>query len=194
MGRPLPGTRMAILDEDGCTLPAGKKGQLAVLLPNPQLMIGYWNDPERTAATRSSHLGTEFFLTGDMASMDEDGYIFYAGRVDDIISSAGYRIGPMEVENALMEHPDVVECAVVGSPDPERGEVVKAFVLLRPDARPGDDLARELQEYVKRTTAPYKYPRIIEFVDQLPKTASGKLLRRVLRNREYQDKLGRIPA
>lgn len=194
MGRPLPGTRMAILDDDGYPLPAGGKGQLAVQLPHPQLMIGYWNDPGRTAGTRTRHQGVEYFLTGDMASMDQDGYIFYAGRVDDVIGSAGYRIGPMEVENALMEHPAVVECAVVGSPDAERGEVVKAFVMLRPGVRPGDELARELQEHVKRTTAPYKYPRIVEFVEQLPKTASGKLLRRVLRNREYQDKPGRAPA
>lgn len=194
MGRPLPGTRMAILDDDGCPLPPGSKGQLAVQLPHPQLMIGYWNDPERTAGTKTRYQGTEFFLTGDMAGMDEDGYIFYAGRVDDIIGSAGYRIGPMEVENALMEHSAVVECAVVGSPDAERGEVVKAFVILRPGVRAGDDLARELQEHVKRITAPYKYPRIIEFVEQLPKTASGKLLRRVLRNQEYQENLGRAPA
>ena len=131
------------------------------------------------------HDGVEYFLTGDMAYIDEDGYIYYTGRADDIISSAGYRIGPMEVENALIEHPAVIECAVIGSPDPERGEIVKAFIVLRPDFEPSDTLTKALQEHVKRVTAPYKYPRRVEFVAELPKTASGKLLRRVLREREY---------
>jgi len=185
MGRSLPGTTMAVLDPDGAPVPVGERGQLAVELPNPQLMLGYRDDPERTAATRARHDGVEYFLTGDMAWMDDEGYLFYAGRADDIISSAGYRIGPMEVENALIEHPAVVECAVVGSPDAERGEIVKAFVLLRAPAVPDEALVRELQEHVKRITAPYKYPRAIEFVDELPKTVSGKLLRRVLRDREY---------
>ena len=112
--------------------------------------------------------------------------MFYAGRSDDIISSAGYRIGPMEVENALLEHPAVLESAVVGSPDPERGEVVKAFILLRPGFIPSDDLVTDIQDHVKRVTAPYKYPRLIKFVEALPKTVTGKLLRRQLRDQEYQ--------
>ena len=186
MGRPLPGSAVAILDESGKPLPAGEKGQLAIVMPNPQTMLGYWNDPKRTAATRVHHHGIEYFLTGDMACMDEDGYVFYAGRSDDIISSAGYRIGPMEVENALLEHPAVLESAVVGSPDPERGEVVKAFILLRPGFIPSDDLVTDIQDHVKRVTAPYKYPRLIEFVEALPKTVTGKLLRRQLRDQEYQ--------
>jgi len=157
-------------------------------------MIGYWNDPVRTATTRVHHNGVEYFLTGDMASMDDEGYVFYAGRSDDIISSAGYRIGPMEVENALLEHPAVLESAVVGSPDPERGEVVKAFVLLRPGVNPSDDLVREIQEHVKRTTAPYKYPRLVEFVHELPKTVTGKLLRRQLRDVEYQRRANMAPS
>ena len=194
MGRPLPGSSVAILDETGKPLPAGERGQLAVVMPNPQAMIGYWNDPARTATTRVHHNGVEYFLTGDMASMDDDGYVFYAGRSDDIISSAGYRIGPMEVENALLEHPAVLESAVVGSPDPERGEVVKAFVLLRPGVNPSDDLVREIQEHVKRTTAPYKYPRLVEFVHELPKTVTGKLLRRQLRDEEYQRRANMAPS
>ena len=120
-----------------------------------------------------------------MAHMDSDGFIFYEGRVDDIISSAGYRIGPTEVENALQEHPAVIECAVVSSPDAERGEIVKAFVILRQGFEPSAALARELQEHVKRITAPYKYPHSIEFLDELPKTPTDKLLRRVLRDAEY---------
>ena len=185
MGRPLPGCQMAILDEQGQLLPAGERGQLALALPNPQLMLGYWNDPQRTAMTRATHHGQEFFLTGDMARMDEDGYIYYEGRADDIISSAGYRIGPTEVENALSEHPAVLECAVVGSPDPVRGEVVKAFIVLRAGHMPDEALIQDFQEHVKRTTAPYKYPREISFVEDLPKTVTGKLLRRVLRDAEY---------
>jgi acetyl-CoA synthetase len=118
-----------------------------------------------------------------MVRQDADGYLFYEGRADDIISSAGYRIGPMEVENALAEHPVVQESAAVGKPDAERGEIVKAFVVLKQGVAGTPQLAAELQEHVKRTTAPYKYPREIEFVAELPKNASGKLLRRVLRGR-----------
>lgn len=194
MGRPLPGTSMAVLDDEGQPLPVNRSGQLAVRLPNPQVMLGYWNDAARTASAMVDYDGTRYFLTGDMAHIDEDGYIFYDGRADDVISSAGYRIGPMEVENALIEHPAVLECAVVGSPDAERGEIVKAFVALRPGHVPDDALARALQEHVKRVTAPYKYPRAIEFVEALPKTASGKLMRRVLRDREYAAHAAQQPA
>ncbi len=185
MGRPLPGTETAVLDEHNVPLPPGERGQLAIKLPNPQLMLGYWNEPARTAATRATHDGQEYFLTGDVALMDADGYLYYEGRTDDIISSAGYRIGPMEVENALMEHPAVLELAAVAAPDAERGEIVKAFVVLRPSFAPSDDLAKELQEHVRRTTAPYKYPRAVVFVADLPKTATGKVLRRVLKEQEF---------
>lgn len=185
MGRALPGCRMAVLDPGGRPVPAGERGELALVLPNPQLMLGYWEEPERTARTMASHDGVDYFLTGDLARMDADGFVFYEGRVDDIISSAGYRIGPTEVENALQEHPAVTECAVVGSPDAERGEIVKAFVVLRRGFAPSEELKRELQEHVKATTAPYKYPRSIEFSPELPKTATGKLLRRLLRDAEY---------
>ena len=118
--------------------------------------------------------------------MDSDGYLFFAGRDDDLINSSGYRIGPMEVENALMEHEAVLECAVAASPDPVRGEVVKAFIILNADATPGDALAKELQDFTKALTAPYKYPRKIAFVDSLPKTTTGKIQRRILKQREFE--------
>jgi len=172
MGKPLPGVEIAILD-----------GQLAIRLPNPQIMLGYWNEPERTAAGKTRVGGAEYWLTGDVVRRDEDGYLFYEGRADDIISSAGYRIGPMEVENALLEHPAVQESAAVGKPDAERGEIVKAFVVLKAGYAATPQLAADLQEHVKRTTAPYKYPREVEFAAELPKNASGKLLRRELRGR-----------
>jgi len=172
MGRPLPGIGIALLDR-----------QLAIRLPNPQMMLGYWNEPERTAAGKTRVGGAQYWLTGDVVRQDEDGYLFYEGRADDIISSAGYRIGPMEVENALLEHAAVQESAAVGKPDAARGEIVKAFVVLKPGHAATAQLAAELQEHVKRTTAPYKYPREIEFVAELPKNASGKLLRRVLREK-----------
>jgi acetyl-CoA synthetase len=186
MGRPLPGTSAAVLDEAGNPLPAGRRGELAIGLPNPQVMLGYWNEPQRTAATRTTSMGREYFLTGDLVTMDADGYLFYEGRTDDIISSAGYRIGPMEIENALIEHPAVLESAAVASPDAERGEIVKAFVVLRPGHRPSAALATELQEHVKQATAPYKYPRAVEFVADLPKTATGKIMRRMLKNAELE--------
>jgi acyl-coenzyme A synthetase/AMP-(fatty) acid ligase len=175
MGKPMPGIDIALLD-----------GQLAIRLPNPQVMLGYWNEPERTAAGKTTVDGAEYWLTGDVVRVDADGYLFYEGRADDIISSAGYRIGPMEVESALLEHPAVQESAAVAKPDAERGEIVKAFVVLKSGIHPTAGLTAELQEHVKRTTAPYKYPREIEFVEELPKNPSGKLLRRELRDREYQ--------
>ena len=186
MGRPLPGTQMATLDDDGVPQSPGVSGQLALRLPNPQLMLGYWNDPERTAGTRSTHDGVDYFLTGDMATIDTDGYITYDGRTDDIISSAGYRIGPLEVENALIEHPAVLESAAVGSPDKERGEIVKAFIVLADGFTPSDDLIVELQAHVRASTAPYKYPRAIAFVPSLPKTVTGKILRRELKADELK--------
>ena len=125
-------------------------------------------------------------MTGDRAVRDEDGYLWFTGRADDVILSAAYRIGPFEVESALLEHAAVAESAVVGKPDPDRGQIVKAFVVLRPGHAGGDALARELQEHVKRVTAPYKYPREIEFVDELPKTRSGKIRRVELRKLEEE--------
>ena len=185
MGKPIPGTRFEILGEDGSVLGDGEEGQLAMQLPNPQFMLGYWNNPARTQEAIKRVAGTDYWLTGDLAVRDSEGYLFYTGRADDIISSAGYRIGPTEVENALIEHPAVVESAVVARPDQERGEIVKAFIVLRAGFQPSDKLVEELQRHVQRVTAPYKYPRQIAFVDTLPKNASGKLLRRALRDQEY---------
>lgn len=185
MGRSAPGTEMAVIDEEGRRLPPETPGLLAVRLPNPQIMLGYWKDPERTAQCRLQGPDGVWFLTGDRAVEGADGWFGFFGRSDDVINSAGYRIGPLEVENALIEHPAVQECAVVPSPDEERGEVVKAFVVLRPGAYGTPDLARELQEFVKTLTAPYKYPRRVEFIDELPKNASGKILRRELKAREF---------
>ena len=155
-------------------------GDLALRGDPPSLFREYWKNPEETASCRRG----DWYLTGDRARRDEDGYLWFVGRADDLIISAGYRIGPFEVESALLEHPAVVESAVVASPDPVRGEIVKAFVVLRAGHAPGDELVRALQEHVKRVTAPYKYPRAIEFVESLPKTVSGKIRRVELRERE----------
>jgi acyl-coenzyme A synthetase/AMP-(fatty) acid ligase len=185
MGRPLPGTDVAVVGDGNRLLGPGESGTLAILLPNPQIMLGYWEDPELTESVRVTIDGRDWFLTGDTVTLDEGGYVFYGGRSDDVINSAGYRIGPLEVENALMEHPAVQECAVVGSPDPDRGEVVKAFIVLQGEARGEGALKREIQDFAKGITAPYKYPRKIDFVGELPKTVTGKIRRRVLRDREY---------
>jgi acetyl-CoA synthetase/medium-chain acyl-CoA synthetase len=140
----------------------------------------YWHDPEATAAAFRG----DWYYTGDRAHVDEDGYFWFVGRSDDVIISAAYRIGPFEVESALVEHAAVAEAAVVGKPDPERGQIVKAFVVLVPGRSGSDELILELQEHCKRVTAPFKYPREVEFVTELPKTISGKIRRVELRQRE----------
>ncbi len=180
MGKPFPGHDVRVIGEDGVELGADEIGDIALRGDPPSLFLGYWKNPEETAACRRG----EWYLTGDRGRRDGDGYLWFVGRADDVIISAGYRIGPFEVESALLEHPAVVESAVVASPDPVRGEIVKAFVVLRAGHAPGEELARALQDHVKRVTAPYKYPRAIEFVDALPKTVSGKIRRVELRERE----------
>jgi medium-chain acyl-CoA synthetase len=180
MGKPFPGHDLHVIGEDGRELAPGEIGDLAVRGHPPSLFREYWKNAEETSACRRG----EWYLTGDRARRDEDGYLWFVGRADDVIISAGYRIGPFEVESALLEHPAVVESAVVASPDEARGEIVKAFVVLRAGHPPSDALVRELQEHVKTVTAPYKYPRAIEFVESLPKTASGKIRRVELRERE----------
>ena len=187
MGKPFPGHDLRVVGETGEELPPGEIGELALRGGPPSLFREYWKNPEETRACRRG----EYYLTGDRAQRDEDGYLWFVGRADDVIISAGYRIGPFEVESALLEHPAVLESAVVASPDPVRGEIVKAFVVLRPGHAPGDELVRTLQEHVKRVTAPYKYPRAIEFVAGLPKTVSGKIRRVELRERERRG--GRTP-
>jgi acyl-coenzyme A synthetase/AMP-(fatty) acid ligase len=185
MGRPLPGIATAVFDSHNRPVPTGEGGRLMIRLPNPQMMLGYWGDDELTRAAMVEAGGATWFDSGDLVRLDSDGYIFYMGRADDLINSGGYRIGPAEVENAVSEHPAVQECAVVASPDAERGEVVKAFVVLRPDIVGSDTLAKEIQDHVKHVTAPYKYPRRVEFINSLPKTPTGKIRRRVLRDQEY---------
>lgn len=187
MGKALPGVEIGVLTEAGAVAGPGNEGQLVVRLPNPQVMPGYWNDPERSAANIITLDGVEWFKTGDNVRQDDDGYLFYLGRSDDIINSAGYRIGPQEVENALIEHAAVRESAVVGVPDAERGEIVKAFVILHDPALASARLAEDLQAHVKAATAPYKYPRRIAFVDALPKTVSGKIQRALLRRRDREE-------
>ncbi|CAM3226260.1 MULTISPECIES: acyl--CoA ligase [Brevibacillus] len=183
MGRPSPVVRVAIVDEEGMELPVGKVGDIAINRDMIALFQGYLNDPERTA---KAYRG-EWYVTGDQGRMDEDGYIWFEGRSDDIIISGGYTIGPFEVEDALVKHPSVAECAAVASPDDDRGSVVKAFVILKKGHSPSDELVEELKEHVKHLTAPYKYPRKIEFVEELPKTNSGKIRRVELRQQEKEN-------
>ena len=181
MGKPTPGNRVEVIDDNGNPAPAGEVGDIAVHVTTPALFKEYLNDPERT----SMQFRGEYYVTGDRAKMDEDGYFWFEGRGDDIIVSSGYTIGPFEVEEALLQHKAIKECAVVASPDATRGNVVKAFIVLRDPSRKDEEgLAKEIQDHVKSITAPYKYPRKIEFIDQMPKTASGKIMRVELRKKE----------
>ncbi|MEM4524695.1 MAG: AMP-binding protein, partial [Archaeoglobaceae archaeon] len=183
MGKPTPGHVVEVVNEDGKILPVGEEGYIAVKVKPfhpPGIFKGYWKDEEKT---QSSFRG-EWYYTGDKAYKDSDGYFWFVGRADDVIKSSGYRIGPFEVESALQEHPAVAESAVIGVPDEMRGQIVKAFVILKPGYEPSEALVKELQEHVKKVTAPYKYPREIEFVKELPKTASGKIKRAELRKIE----------
>lgn len=182
MGRPSPGSTIAILDAQGNEVPVGEEGDIALLTPNPQLMLGYWKEPARTASCFRNGPAGRWYITGDRGMKDKDGHLWYRGRIDDIINSSGYRIGPSEVEDVLLAHPAVQECAVVGKPDPARGEIVMAFVLPRNLEEAGEELARLLQEHCKAQTAPYKYPREIVFVESLPKTLTGKIKRSELRD------------
>ena len=178
LGRPVPGHRVAVVDEAGQPLPAYAVGQIAVRAPDPVMFLGYWNNP---GATEAKFAG-DWLLTGDLGKQDSEGYFHYVGREDDVITSAGYRIGPGEVEDCLLKHPAVSLAAVVGVPDPERTERVKAFVVLN-EGRHGDDaLAAEIQDFVKRRLAAHEYPREVAFVSELPMTATGKIVRRALRD------------
>jgi len=186
MGLPMPGFEVEIIDEKGRIAAVDAAGDVAVGGDPPSLFREYWKDPEATARCRRARpdrKGESWYVTGDRASRDADGYFWFLARADDVIISAGYRIGPFEVESALLEHPDVVEAAAVGVPDPDRGHVVKAFVVLRAGSVGDDALVHALQQHVKTVTAPYKYPREIEFVEALPKTVSGKIRRVDLRQR-----------
>lgn len=188
MGKPTPGNMVEIINEDGQPAKPGEVGDIAVHSSTPALFKGYLNDPERT----QMQFRGDWYLTGDRAYKDEEGYFWFEGRGDDIIISSGYTIGPFEVEDALVKHPAVKECAVVASPDEIRGNIVKAFVVLRdPSLKDSPTIVKELQEHVKELTAPYKYPRAIEFIDELPKTASGKIRRVELRQKEQNKVLNK---
>jgi acetyl-CoA synthetase len=182
MGKPTPGWEMAILDEDGAPVTEpGTRGEIALKArSNPHYPLGYWNRPEDTERV----FGGEWFRTGDAASADTDGYFWYEGRADDLIIAAGYRIGPFEVESACLEHPAVAEAAAVASPDERRGHIVKAFVVLASGHEASDDLAKEIQAFVRERLSAYAYPRVIEFVPDLPKTLTGKIRRIELRQEE----------
>ena len=181
MGKPAPGVDVDVVDDDGNVCADGEEGHIAVKTdPWPVgLFRGYWKDEERDAAV--FHNG--WYFTGDRAYRDEDGYLWFVGRADDVILSAAYRIGPFEVESALIEHPAVAEAAVVGKPDQQRGNIVKAFIILAPGFERSEALTAEIQDHVKSVTAPYKYPREIEYMGELPKTISGKIRRVELRER-----------
>lgn len=180
-GRPGPGTVIELLDDDLKPVAAGQDGVLCLRRgTHPGMMKEYWNKPQRTAEV----FRNEWYCSGDILSRDADGYFWFKGRNDDVMKTSGYRISPFEVESGMVSHPAVLEAAAVESPDPLRGLVVKGFIVLRPEYEPSDALAAEIQEHVKRTIAPYKYPRKIEFVAALPKTVSGKIKRRELRERE----------
>lgn len=185
MGKPSPGYRIDLLDDEGHSCEIGEEGQI-VIYTGQQVPVGmfggYYRDEQLTA--KVWHDGV--YYTGDMAWRDEDGYYWFVGRADDVIKSSGYRIGPFEVESALMEHPAVMECAITAVPDPDRGQVVKATIVLSKNHQASDELAKELQEHVKKVTAPYKYPRIVEFVTELPKTISGKIRRVQIRDEDTQ--------
>jgi acetyl-CoA synthetase len=182
LGKPSPIYDLELIDDDENPVPDKCEGEIAVRLRSHQygLVSNYKDEPQRTQAAR----GGKYYHTGDLAMRDENGIFWFVGRKDDIIKSSGYRIGPFEVESALMEHPSVLECAITGAPDPLRGQVVKATIVLAKGYTASEELKKELQTYVKRVTAPYKYPRIIEFVDTMPKTISGKIRRVEIRNND----------
>jgi acetyl-CoA synthetase len=190
MGRPYPGHRITLVDDDGNEVGAGEPGEIAVNriapdgTPDPVFFLEYFKNPE---ATQRKYTG-DWCRTGDVATRDEDGYLWYQGRADDMFKAAGYRIGPSEIENCLVKHPAVANCAVVPSPDEVRGNIVKAFIVLASGHQPSGALETSLQEHVRKFLAPYEYPKEIEFLDALPMTTTGKVQRKVLRDREAQRK------
>jgi len=183
IGRPYPGHRVALIDDQGNEVPAGEVGDIAACgEDDPVFFLKYWKNP---AATRGKYTG-KWCRTGDLARQDEDGYLWYQGRADDVFKAAGYRIGPSEIENCLIKHPAVANAAVVPSPDPERGNVVKAYIVLASGYAPSAALEGEIRDHVRGRLAPYEYPKEIEFIDALPMTTTGKVQRRVLRLREEE--------
>lgn len=184
MGRPTPGYEITLLDENGQQVPDGDVGEITIRADREHKPVGMFLGYYRDEALTNSAWHDGYYHTGDTAWRDEHGYYWFVGRTDDVIKSSGYRIGPFEVESALLEHPAVLECAITGMPHPIRGQIVKATVVLSKGYAPSDELIKELQEHVKHTTAPYKYPRVIEFVEELPKTISGKIRRVQIREED----------
>lgn len=177
IGKATPGHEVAIIDDTGTVLPAESLGQIAIRRPDPVMFLEYWNNAD---ATRDKFIG-DWMVTGDQGVMDEDGYFHFVGRDDDIITSASYRIGPGEIEDCLIRHPAVALAAAVGKPDPLRTEIVKAFVVLKPDEQDNDSLASDIRDFVREHLSAHEYPREIEFVSSLPMTTTGKVIRRKLR-------------
>ena len=185
MGKPMPGWDVQLLDEDERPVMQGERGEICLRArTNPHYPLGYWNRPEDSDEV----FGGDWFHTKDAAMQDEDGYIWYSGRADDVIIAAGYRIGPFEVESALLEHVCVAEAAAVASPDERRGNVVKAFIVLAAGHEPSDEVVTDIQRFVRERLSAYAYPRKIEFVDDLPKTLTGKIRRVELREQERERK------
>jgi acetyl-CoA synthetase len=186
MGRPYPGHRVAVIDDAGAEVPRGEPGEVGVHriapdgTPDPVFFLEYFKNPE---STRNKFTG-DWCRTGDVATMDADGYLWYQGRADDVFKVAGYRIGPSEIENCIVKHPAVANAAVVPSPDETRGNVVKAFIVLAAGHAPSTALADDIQQHVRKFLAPYEYPKEIEFIDALPMTTTGKVQRKILRERE----------
>lgn len=181
MGKPLPGVKAAIIDDEGKELPAGKEGNLALLAESvSSLMKAIWRNPEKF----QSYFKDKWYISGDRAYRDEEGYYWFIGRADDVINTSGERVGPFEVESSLVEYPDVVEAGVIGKPDMMRGEIIKAFVVIKAGIAQTDALKEKLQKHVKSHLAGHAYPREIEFIDKLPKTRSGKIMRRILKAKE----------
>ena len=185
IGRPYPGHRVAVIDGEGNELKRGELGEIAVHRSfrgqgDPVFFLEYWKNPQ---ATRDKFVG-DWACTGDQGKRDHDGYFWYQGRSDDVIKSAGYRIGPAEIETCLVKHPAVANAAVIGKPDAVRGSIVKAFIVLQPGFSGNENLVEEIQQHVRGRLAPYEYPREIEFIDALPMTTTGKVQRKELRRRE----------
>jgi acetyl-CoA synthetase len=183
MGKPSPGYDILLMDKNGKICDVGEEGEIVIKTADgkpPGLFVGYYLDQNKTDEAWYN----DYYHTGDTAWKDEDGYLWFVGRNDDIIKSSGYRIGPFEVESAVISHPSVLECAITGVPHPVRGQVVKATIVLAKGYEPSEKLKKEIQNHVKSVTAPYKYPRIIEFVDDLPKTISDKIRRVEIRERD----------
>lgn len=186
MGKPLPWLEAAILDDDAKPLPDGQEGNLCLKPYWPSIMRTVWQNQEKY----DSYFKNDWYFSGDRAKKDTEGYFWFIGRTDDVIKTAGERVGPFEVESSLVEHPAVVEVGVIGKPDPQRGEIIKAFVVLKPGIEPTDALKEELAQHVKKHLAGHAYPREVEFIDKLPKTRSGKIMRRILKAKELGKPIG----